>query len=66
MTQDIGVTLNPGLLWRKWHWARIKAFFFHWQTGPKKDKLIKCYIWSTVLDVADTWTLWEPATPFKF
>jgi hypothetical protein len=40
---------------------------FHWQTGPKKrHKLIKCCIRGPVLDVADTWTLRKPATPFNF
>jgi hypothetical protein len=46
--------------------GKNKGFFFTGKLDLKKAKLIKFYIWGKVLDVADTWTLRKPATPFKF
>jgi hypothetical protein len=54
--QGVHVKLNPELPWQKQHSTRRRLF--HQQTGFKfMDETTKCYIWSTPLYGAETWTL---------
>jgi hypothetical protein len=52
------VKLNPGLSWQKN--IRQEEGALYQQTELKLTKeLLKCYIWSTVLYGAETWTIRE-------
>jgi hypothetical protein len=52
------VKLNVGLLWLKLHSTRRTLFTSNLDLELRK-KLVKCYIWSTALYGAETWTLRE-------
>ena len=53
----IHVKLKPELTWKKQH-STGKKDSFHQQIGLNLRKnLVKCYIWSTALYGAETWTL---------
>jgi hypothetical protein len=59
MMEDVSVRLNVGLLWLKLHSTRRGLFFFSTLDLELRKKLVKCYIWSTALYGAETWTLQE-------
>jgi hypothetical protein len=56
MMQDVHVKLNPSLPWKKQH-STGKDVFTSKMNLNLRRKLVKCYIWSIVLYVAETWTL---------
>lgn len=48
--------INPGLIWKKQ--LQQEEYFFHHQTDLNlRQKLAKCYIWSTALYGDKIWTL---------
>jgi hypothetical protein len=55
MMQDVYVTLSPGLPLAKAAFNK-KTLFTRKRYLNLSKKLLKCYIWSTALYGADTWT----------
>jgi hypothetical protein len=55
MTQDTHGKLNPGLPWQKQH-STEEGFFSSKLELHVRKKSVKCYIWSTALCGAETWT----------
>ena len=56
MVQDARVKLNAKLPWPQQHSTGRKLFTRRLDINLRK-KLVKCYIWSTELYGAETWTL---------
>jgi hypothetical protein len=56
MMEDVLVNLSPGLLWQKLNLTRRECFFTRKMNLELRKKLVNCYIWSTALYGAKTWT----------
>jgi hypothetical protein len=57
MVEDVRMKLNSGL--PKAAFNRKEALFTSKLNLNLMKKLVKCYIWSMALYVAETWALWQ-------
>jgi hypothetical protein len=57
MMEDVLVKLNVELLCLKLH-SKRRGLFTSTLDLELRKKLVKCYVWSTALYGAETWTLW--------
>jgi len=55
---DVHMKLNQGLPQHKHHSTRRKLYSPAKLHSNLRNKLVMCYIWSTVLYGAETWKLW--------
>ena len=56
MCQTVGVEFKFDMVWRKLHSTR-RGLFTSTLDLELRKKLVKCYVWSTALYGAETWTI---------